>query len=557
MHHFEHAEKKEVFEPRYKIKMNMEDKISRPQQLYVFEVMRNGKLFSKSREANLYLAEVSLLIQNHEQAAVLLKQFGTKLRAYTPTEIEILEKISSINTITGNIEGNALGIQMYAFYLLEKNYRDFPKEVKKNQLTSKLGFTKRYEQYLSHLNATQALRLSKEEELYLIRAAGPSQVINNRLQELRGVEKPYSAIEKMTPKDLNFKKLNLGSLRLWKFKSDLTQFKMSNLTRGSAELNGREIPLLYAKSLESSANDPYRTALIYWKHHAKDPNERMKAILLMLILDHKDRFPPIPNNLNIDNFDEWWSKVVAIANDVAKEFPPVKPIKKTTDILPKKPISIETPVRIPVEPFQLQAITPFRNKEIVGDTKDAWFSQAERPITPGKLSTRVEKEPIPHILDQLVKISTGRDQKPDPLIKKEVDRISKDCTAYDKQPPPPYYHLNDDALAEIEAFCTQMTTSKEEDSHLTKIDTLEKEILGLARQSPLTEFGIARKDLQTWSGKQKPLKIGELIINFAKQDPSALKARNPALSSADIRGFMKKSVLIYNSPLNSSRHSVL
>lgn len=131
-------------------------------------------------------------------------------------------------------------------------------------------------------------------------------------------------------------------------------------------------------------------------------------------------------------------------------------------------------------------------------------------------------------------------QNPDPLISKEVNRLKTDFAAYGKQPPTPYYQLQDDALAQIEAFCTAMATSTVEGSHQDKITTLEKEILAIARESPMTEFGKARKALQTWGGTHRPLKLGELIVNFAKQDPKALKARNPALSTEDIKDIYEK-----------------
>lgn len=536
IHHFKDVETKEVFEPRYEIDMNVEDKISRPQQIHVFEVMKNGKLFSKSREANFYLAEVSLLVQNYKEAAALLKQFGTKLRAYTPAEVELLQKISCIDTITGNIEGNAIGIQMYAFYLLEKNCRDFPKEVSQKKLSEKGEFAKRYGQYLNHLNAIQELRLSKEEELYLIKSLKPTEVINHRLEQLRGIKTPHhEASIQISSENLNFNDLTVEGFEQQNDKKEISTFNLSSLTRGSVMLKRMKITTLYWKSMQLKKDGSYRTALIYWKHHAKSPNEKMKANLLMLILDHQDKFPSIPSNLNEDNFDLWWSKVIEIANDVAKEFPPVQPIKKAIIAPPKKKISSSTPsrIKIPVAPLQLQPIAPFREKEIVGDNQDAWFSKTEQPITPRGITA--DKESIPNILDQLVKISTGDDQKPDPLITKEVDRISKDFVAYDKQTSTPYYRLNDNALNEIEAFCRTKN-----DFYREEINTLEREILALVRQSPVTKFGIARKDLQTWGGKQKPLKMDELIVNFAKQDPAVLKARNPALSIADVQEIYEK-----------------
>src|SRR5262249_34258898 len=120
------------------------------------------------------------------------------------------------------------------------------------------------------------------------------------------------------------------------------------------------------------------------------------------------------------------------------------------------------------------------------------------------------------------------------LVKKEVDRIEKDFSEYEKQDPVPYYQLNIDKLDEIENFCKKIITLDAEGSYNTQIKVLKKKIIDLARKSPITEFGIAHKELQKWGGKHRPLKLGELIVNFAKQDPAALISRNPSLTIADI-----------------------
>ncbi|MBS0655932.1 MAG: DUF3638 domain-containing protein, partial [Verrucomicrobia bacterium] len=129
--------------------------------------------------------------------------------------------------------------------------------------------------------------------------------------------------------------------------------------------------------------------------------------------------------------------------------------------------------------------------------------------------------PIQHTLDGLI------GQNPDPLVQKELQRIKKDFIVYENLPSTPHYTLKDNALFEIEQYCLDVLSN-------THIKKQEKEILDVAQKAPIATLDIAKRDLSQWGGTYRPLKLGELLINFAKQDRVALKRRNAALSAEDI-----------------------
>lgn len=564
VHHFSPPKelKPEVLIPRYTIEMDLESQISKPQQYHVFEVKKNGKLFSKSREANLYFAEVSLLAQNYKQAAAILKHYGPKLRAYTPGEIETLQKIASINRATGDIGGNAIGIQTYASYLLEKNLKDFPSNLSKKTETY---LAKNYQLYLNHLNTVTVLQLTLDEERYVIRAVPKTSVIDGRLHQLNEAggnnEKEEKALVsnisyspfQSTQSELNFKNLTTRCWYPWQFREDMEKFP-SHLTRASSSFKSMKITALYALIWELPRGEPledFRTQLIFWKHHEKDATERIKAIFLLLVIDNPHKFPPIPIDLNESNFNEWWEKVVAIAQQVAKNSPPKMPFTPQIDLFSTKGrrISRKPSEKISTGALHIDKAPPLRDKKIFGPENTAWFDEVNRPLTSSSSPTQY-KVPITSIFERLASTpfedskkpgsSNEKEQKPNPLICQETSRLKHDFQKFSQQPPAPHYQIKNGALLEIEKFCKDTIELEDANSHKTQLIALKQDILALARKSPKTDFEIARKDLLTWGGQQKSLTLDELIVNFAIQDPTALKARNPALSIADINDIYTK-----------------
>lgn len=532
--------KREVFEPRYEI--DMETNCSpRKQHYYLFEVLKNGKLFSKSREANLYLAEVFLLVQDYKQAAALLKQYGTKLRAYTPKEIEFLQKIANIHTVTGNIEGDAIGIEMYAAYLLEKNFSDFPKEedLLETSLQIKISLQENYDLYLDHLNTITVLKLTKEEELYVTRKLDKNLANIHRKQTLMGaitanaLVPPTQVINAFSiGVPLDFTSVNASEYSPWSYPKT---FDIKNVTVMQTDLQSSNIAGVY--NLLHQVSDPlqisqFNAGLIFWKNNALTENDQLKVEFLKLVLNHQSAFPEIPPDLNKDNFDGWWKQVIAIANQLSKQYPPLS-INKA----PRKELEgglgrvIQNPsiTKIDLGGLKVEEVPPFQPKITT------WFTASEQKTISVKTKEGLQKS-----LGELIKLTTNQQKKPNKLVKNEVERLQNDINIYSTQPKPPHYRLDDNALAEIENYYAEFVSSTAKDSHQVIRKALKKEILTLANQSPLPPFGKARKNLLAWGGKQKPLKIEELIFNFAKQDPTALKMRNPALFPVDIQKLYTK-----------------
>ena len=118
-HPFKTPPEKETLQPRFEIDLELHN--SDLIKTLIFDVQKNGKLFHKSSEANLYLAQVLAVSQEYHLAADYLKKQGEKPSAYTPQEQQLLKAIANSTQITGDKSGILIGIQLYATYLWIKN----------------------------------------------------------------------------------------------------------------------------------------------------------------------------------------------------------------------------------------------------------------------------------------------------------------------------------------------------------------------------------------------------------------------------------------------------
>lgn len=541
LHHFlSLSEKKEVFEPRYTI--DMEVKSAKPQRYFVFEVMKNGKLFSKSREANLYLAEVFLLIHDYKQAAALLKRHGKKMREYSQAEIDILKKISDMHKVTGNEEGNAIGIQTYASYMLEKNFRDYPPDKKEET-----SLAENYRMYLDHFNAVRVLRLSLDEEQYVLRNLKQTSLsMAHRRIELeypsdREGSKLLPAYTQKPFKEqvYDLSQLNFNDYPPWEYSEN--SINISSLTRMERKLDRAPRVALYKVLTEMQ--DPvwksyYKAGLIFWKNSAKNRNDSLKAYFFSLVLNHSYDFPPVPADLNKDNFDRWWQSVMDVAKELAKSHPMLDLAAHATELEGGEVQikQIEMP-EIALEGLSLETVAPLKKIGLVGSPDKAWFTTLPRhPVEAGSS----DNESLQQILDHLVDMTKDQRNQNDPLVEKEVQRLKQDILAFENQAKTPLYHLNSHALQEMESFYQHVALSEGNSTHNFACQLLEREILSIANKLPVTTFGQARKELLEWGGQQRPFKLGELVVNFAKLDARGLKERNPALFPADIKAIYEK-----------------
>ena len=162
-----------------------------------------GKLETSSLAARFYLALRHLWKMRYEEAETLIRAYDRFLRPYTSEEIEILNKVVKIESVSGDMDPRATALSLYAAYLLERNRIDFGTvSLFDPSLISEL-----YTTYLNQLNNIYGVRLAPEEELFLLKAIPKkSEAMVNRLIELDSSEgkleqarfslKPVTGIER-------------------------------------------------------------------------------------------------------------------------------------------------------------------------------------------------------------------------------------------------------------------------------------------------------------------------------------------------------------------------
>jgi hypothetical protein len=160
-------QKLEVLLPRYDIERNLERGNQKVHAYFTYHLGKKGALSHKSREANLYLAQVMATAQQYNKAVACLKKHGEKLSLYSPAEKSTLECITKIADVTGDKSGNGIAIRLFAFYLLMKNGVVNHQEFSEREIEA---VRKEYNLYLNHYGNATAVKLTRAQEIFLLKA---------------------------------------------------------------------------------------------------------------------------------------------------------------------------------------------------------------------------------------------------------------------------------------------------------------------------------------------------------------------------------------------------
>lgn len=519
---------KEVLLPNYELNRDLKIEESVPQQYYVFDVQKNGKLFSKSREANLYLAEMLTAAQEYKKAAHYLKKFGNKLSAYTSQENEILKNLGSMDQFTGDKSGDGTALQLYADYLRFKNTLSHHKELPDKEI----GILKdHYNRYITQHNNVTVFKLEPSEETLLLKTflSRDFDVLHFlRLKELdpiaaQKLEIPYE-------KSKNFKQTNpLDSLELFYIDFESLYLKGREkphllLTRTSEDI-GTNFYYYYkiAKNGSSEEKQRLKSSLIF-AQTALDERKNSLRYVIAAVLENPNEFPELPIESSYYNAEEKYTKFAkwkAKVEDAASKYVP-KIISKQEEPLSEKltlPKSFYLENKPQVKPpLEIQITLP--NLLTISESSQGCFEE----------NVQQRKSNIEELSEILKSFHTN-----DPVNNREVNRLERDQEAYNKQQPPPQYTIIDDSLTTI-----KQTLSLDKNLDEEKLESLEKEILALANKRPESPGQTAQFQLKRWGKLSKVITLEELIINFARNDYSQLLERNPALKEADLNEIANK-----------------
>ncbi len=495
------------------------------QKYYTFDLQSGGRLANRSREANLHLAQVTGVVQEYKKAAFYLKKFGNKLSSYTEKEKKILTGITESASYTGDMSGNAVALRLYADYLLLHNALANGQQVDSEQIKAMWGH---YSLYLTLYGNITALKLSKQEELFILKILLDikfSPLFYLRLKELDPVyaknlrlintpEEEKEAVE--TVRDIwvpspHYQAVNgTNAILLTRFSSANFQRSYEQARAGSFEEKSRiEAQIDYALAISDETDDN-------------------GIHLLRAVLHNPDGFPPWPD-LTQDvserrkQSNEWEQKVRTEAKVILAKL--------------DKPIAFSYP--------QLQESAIQNNNFCLDEASSSGrFVDVHLATLPeSDFADECLAKKCFQVSDLLVaKDTSGLSQLlqtcniKDPVEKNEIERLEADLSAYQKQPAPPKYTSLPQKLIDIEAIL-----SKDEEQDASTLDDLTKSMLELANKSSIDRA--VSKDIRMLERKGEGLKVitlDELIVYFARKNTQELSKRNPALSDSDIAKLMQQ-----------------
>lgn len=507
--------------PLYNVDMGLRLSNKDPQKYFTYDLNPKGILNSSSKEANLYAAQLFTLVQEYALASQFLRSYGPKLNAYTAEEKELLKTISNMNRITSDEDPEARGLRTYASYLLIKNTLETSKNTEtalKDMFSLIDPAYGNIKGYLRGLKGITALKLSKEEEIYLLKTLLDSNfdpLLFLRLKELTPDANVFIQKNSKPPKQFTEDSIQLPD------KLDAVLFekiKRANLSDALLTSFDKEVKLKFYDyyNLMKTANDQEKAWLkkaFEFNRHKNNPSLNF----LELVMLNPDSFEVIPtvdyNNFRtLLAFDEWKKNQAEIAKSLLG--------KKSLNTFTSQPEVIYRGKKVAPQEVKTPLAISFEKNRTVQDP----FLKASGFFT----SEEEKREPT---LFDMAKKKLNSWKIDDGSVNDLLDRLMTDVESLRKEPIRTRFELNH-SLAEVEALLTPPPGQNPKE----ELKNLELKILTLANRTPdqKDEEHYLKDQLERMSGVKRPITIEQLLINFGRQDAHYLQELNSALTVEDL-----------------------
>lgn len=543
-HHFIKADKPESLNPDYKIEMN---KQSCEETYFTFDIDQRRNLKSKSKIANLYLAEVYLLNQSYSKAKRYLDFAAKKLTPFSADEIEILKKIATLNDSTGNKHGEAIGLQTKAALTLFKNAK-FEIQEKKLSDECLALLQKNYALYLSHITNINSTRLTingEKEILKHLKKAFPARLKFLKTQETETEVSWKTSLGIPFPKlatTVSELELSLYDLKNSPFENyDVCYSKLYYEDASRALDSSTDIDFAMAYTLainlrNDPLNDKFQAALLFQRNREKHNHQDIQKSLGLLYFISKsgeqDKFPPLTAKdiENRETFNLWLEKVLNLANKIEQGMS-----SSNKNFEAKKSLSIISESYSPS--FKREAFQSEEWKKKWNTPLKTWMTKEDQSFRDQKKGGGLLTASLKRLASTLSGIQNYFDSKeskedPDPdypLITSELMRIKEDIKEYGIQ-------LTSLEKTSFESMDLDSLTIKLEAgvSDPIQLAGFRHRLLKLANKKSAGPIEEARRNLQLLGNCLKKIEIDDLLFNFAKQRPEELMTLNPGLEKEDV-----------------------
>ncbi len=514
-------EKFKVLLPKIERDQALENGIDRQFEHRLYDVDAKGKLSSKSREGYLYLVGVLAAHQEYALAAEYLREHGEKLSDYTEKEKEYLKRIYQVDLFTGDTSGEQKAIALYAANLLATN------PVQSDE--AKKILPDLYDGYLKSFQNVTALRLTRNEEMKLLKNLAAKDLKPSYLVRLRELDPDYASqleakmIENEIPpkpkkvrsllSNLNLPKIvdpplteeveeqalltRSGGI-IKKYFFDYFRMAISGTDKQKEWIHKASIYLSNQLDIEAQALGRL------FQYIRRDPNsftEPPKAV-------HGVKEYKIKSKAKRD-VEEWWEATLAM-------------IPEDDLITPKGKKAI------------IGNITPdsFRLEKENAPLPAIEFSYSLTEVEPLSVDSSLY-DPIPtkkeknHELMEMCEKKAS--EKENPLLSQEWERLVSDLEAFESKPSKPTQKLK----APLDEIKKMIEAGVKEESD--EMRSLEIEMLFHANKLPENRTERFRYEMQKWGGLQKEISLDDIFVSFAQGNPKILQELNRGLISKEIQ----------------------
>lgn len=493
----------------------------------VYSVEKEGLFKTEKLSHYFYLAQIFTIAQKYTSAISILKKQGDKSTLYTKEEQSKLRSVIS-NEATGDWDPDAVALRTYAGFLLTKNTLLKGSGVESKDLEP---LKTNYISYLRTIRHVTQLKLSREEELFILRTLLKNScwapALSIRFKELSPQEQFVEPKEDEVPsKPLaspNFTHLKdalsiedcdmldslLGHFFRLRWKSLLEYiffsqgWKYFSLISRPQEMLTTHFPFFFQLATQGSQREKeYLAYTLSFLKHSPEEEDRALYLFYTALLSHPDAFPLPPNRANSWDNRKWRNAVVERAETLMTQqlsqskTQQIKldPINRATEVKEEEP-----------EPFKLA----FKLSPV-----ESFVKQCKEDI----LSKKEEQDSSLNELDEfLTQHEKGQDGS-------EISRLRKDIKAYSDQPKTAFV-LTEKGLQGIKEAAKDGL-----EQEMKEIKDLEIKIVQLANVKHSSDFKKAETRLLKEGGLHQPLTLQDVLMSFGRQDPLLLQRRNSALT---------------------------
>ena len=481
---------------------------------FTYNLTSNGHLECSSKEGYFTLAQTLAVHHDYKKAAYYLRNYGKKLSAYSPNEIQALEEIVKISSITGDKSGEQGAIALYATYLLATNKIRSPDAIK--------ALPDLYTQYLLRLSNITALRLSTDEELHILKSllTQPlSPEFATRLFELNPTSLPLIGTILPTKPSEMFKSIDLRQIRYIyqdekkPLPPDFLQMRYPLITR-PADFIKKHLVELVKLAIQGSSEEKkwIETASLFLKTNTKDRDNANLGGVFEIILENPQQFD-LPPDLSSpsQSIENWWHKTL----DKAQSLVPPQAISSTPTLAAPSPLFLtprtdRDPIEIPDFPFRFTPESSLNLIEI--EPFSTWTTESLHPIS--------ENSELRDFLSS--------QRSDDPVESAEWTRLQKDAEALAAKPGKTLYTFKTE-LPAITPVLQRKKTEIEE-----SLTTLQTAMIQLAETPPSDPAKKALFLMQKRGQQLQKITLDDIFISLALKDPKKLLEQNPHLSQENL-----------------------